>query len=312
MLYSIFSTVFPVFGMIFAGLVLKRSRFIRDEFFKEANRLAYWVALPCLLFYKIAMADLVLSKASRVIAVMFIATTSIILLAWLTAAALRMKARVGAAFVHGAFRGNLAYIGLPVILYSLQSADLTDVKQAEALAVICLAPIVPFYNVVAIMFLQPAGTGARPRPAKLAIESLKNPLLMACVLGLAVNLLEVHIAVPIARALDLMAQAALPLTLLALGASLSLEAIRRSSAPAGIAALFKLIACPAIALLLARAFGLGPTETRIAVCFMAAPTAVAAYVMTEQMNCDSEITGSTVVLTTILSIITFSIVILIT
>ncbi len=312
MLYNIFSTIFPVFGLISAGLVLKRSGFIKASFFTEANKLAFWVALPCLLFQKISGAQPALGKASRILAVMLIATTAIILLSWLTARLMKLPPTSGAAFVHSSFRGNLAYIGLPVIMYSLQSDDLANYQEAQALAVMCLAPVVPFYNIVAILFLQSASSGRKMSAAGLALESLKNPLLVACLLGLTFSALKIHIPVPVDRALGLMSQAALPLTLLALGASLSLESIRGSSTPAGWATFFKLAVCPGMALAMARALDLGPAETRIAVCYMAAPTAIAAYVMTDQMKCDAALVGSATVLTTILSIITFSAVIILT
>ena len=312
MFYSIFSTVFPVFGLILAGVILKQSRFIKEEFFTEANRLAFWVALPCLLFHKIASAELAFGKASRILAVMFISTSAVMLIAWLISRIAKMKPASGAALIHSAFRGNLAYIGLPVVMYSFQSDGTQELKAAEAIAVICMAPIIPFYNVAAILFLQSAGADRKLSPAGILAASLKNPLLIACALGAAFSALRISIPAPADRALALMAQAALPITLLALGASLSPEAIRRSSLPAGTATFLKLVICPAIAFALARAFGLGAVDARIAVCYMAAPTAVAAYVMTDQMKCDASLTGSTVVLTTILSLITFSAAILVT
>ena len=57
---------------------------------------------------------------------------------------------------------------------------------------------------------------------------------------------------------------------------------------------------------------LDPVHARIAVVYLAAPTAIAAYVMTEQMKCDAEVSSSTVVMTTIFSIISLSAAIILT
>ena len=312
MLYNIFSTIVPVFGLILLGLLLKQTRFIPEEFFKASNKLAFWVALPCLLFHKIAVAELELSQASKVLLVLFAATIVIVFVSWATSKAMKLQPKSAAAFVHSSFRGNLAYIGLPVMLYSLESDGIANLPAAEALAVICLAPLVPFYNVVAILFLQSAGSGKRLSLLGLVVESLKNPLLIACILGFVFSFFSIRISVPADRALALVSDIALPLTLLAIGASLSIKVIKASSTPAGVATFLKIVATPAVAFILVKLLGLNAVEARIALVYMAAPTAVATYVMTEQMNCDAPLTSSAVVLSTILSIISFSVVILLT
>jgi hypothetical protein len=312
MLYNIFSIVFPVFGLILLGAALRQSRFIQEAFFTGANKLAFWIALPCLLFHKIALAELAIGRASRILAVMFIATAAVMIIAWIAARLMKMPQTTGAAFIHVAFRGNLAYIAMPVVMYSFQAGNIPNLGAAEAVAVISMAPVVPFYNIAAILLLQSAGSGRRVSLPGLVLESLKNPLLIACLLGLAFSALKIGIPAPAERAIGLIAQSALPLTLLALGASLSADAIRRSSTAVGVATFLKLIVCPTIAMALAAAFGLGETETRIAVCYMAAPTAAAAYVMSDQMKCDPALTGSAVAVSTILSLIVFSAVILLT
>lgn len=312
MLHNIFSTIFPVFGLILIGLLLKQSRFISESFFKEANKLVFWVALPCLLFHKIAIAELAIGKASQILIVLFSATTIILAASWAVSRVMRLKPKSAAALMHASFRGNLAYIGLPVILYSLQSDGIPNLPEAEALAVICLALIVPFYNIVAILLLQSAVSDKRPSPLWLALESIKNPLLVACVLGFAFSYFKISIPGPLDRALALIAQAALPMSLMAIGASLSIRAAKASSAPATAATVLKIVAAPAVTFLLVRILDLSPVDARIAMIFMSTPTAVAAYVMTDQMNCDAAITGSAVVLSTILSIIAFSIAIVAT
>ena len=312
MLYHIFNTIFPVFGLIALGLLLKQTRFIPETFFKASNKLAFWFALPCLLFQKIAAAELALDKASGILIVLFAATSAMIIISWITARMLRFKPTSSAAVVHCAFRGNLAYIGLPVILYSLRSEQIPNLAEAEALAVLCLAPIVPFYNIVAILFMQSATSKRRLSPLKLAIESLKNPLVVACLVGFIFSAMRWQVFEPIGRGIALVAQLALPLSLLAIGAALSITAIKKSSVPAATATALKIFVTPAIGLLLVRLLQLDPIHARIAIVYLAAPTAVAAYVMTEQMNCDAEVSSAAVVMTTMFSIISLSAAIILT
>ncbi len=79
--------------------------------------------------------------------------------------------------------------------------------------------------------------------------------------------------------LELLAAAALPLGLLAVGAGLRFSA---STLPLPALAWWhavKLVAMPAVALALARALGLSPLETQIAVALAAVPTAPSAYIL---------------------------------
>jgi predicted permease len=54
---EIFLIVFPVFLVIGLGFGLKRTGLVNSGFLYELNRLIYYIALPALLFYKIAKAE---------------------------------------------------------------------------------------------------------------------------------------------------------------------------------------------------------------------------------------------------------------
>ena len=86
------------------------------------------------------------------------------------------------------------------------------------------------------------------------------------------------------RVLELAANAALPLGLLAVGAALRFE---RDALPLPALAWFhavKLGAMPAIALALAHALGLSVLETQVALAHAAVPTATTAYILAQRMN----------------------------
>ena len=87
-----------------------------------------------------------------------------------------------------------------------------------------------------------------------------------------------------ARVLELLASAALPLGLLAVGAGLTFE---RHALPLPALAGFhavKLMAMPAIALVAARALALSPLELQVAMTQAAVPTATSAYILAARMN----------------------------
>ncbi len=54
---EIISIVLPVFLVVGLGYGVKRSAIVDRDFLFQLNRLIYYLALPSLLFYKIATAD---------------------------------------------------------------------------------------------------------------------------------------------------------------------------------------------------------------------------------------------------------------
>lgn len=312
MFSTIVSTVLPVFGLILLGMFIKQIRFLPEPFFIQCNRFAFWIALPSLLFKKIADSQPAGTQATQLVTALFISTTAIIFISWLISRTLRLKPASSAAFIHASFRGNLAYIGLPVILFSLESDSIPNLPQAESLAVLCMAPMILYYNIVAIPILQ-AGTSSRTMsPLKHTLESIKNPLVIACIAGLVFSSLKIGIPGPASRMLTLIAQTALPLALLSIGASLSLKEIKNSSLQTAAASLLKTAAAPALTYLVVRMMQMDPVSARMAMLFMSTPTAVATYVMTEQMKCDASLVCSTIVFSTILSAVTMSVAIMVT
>jgi len=93
-----------------------------------------------------------------------------------------------------------------------------------------------------------------------------------------------------------------PLALLGVGATLSLTALRGRWAQAAGAALVKVGVAPLVGYLLVTVFGLSPIELRIAMIYLATPTATASYVMAGQLGSDEQLAGAIIVLSTILSL----------
>jgi len=67
------------------------------------------------------------------------------------------------------------------------------------------------------------------------------------------------------------------------------------------AAAIKLVCCPLLGLAAATLIGARPAETRIALLYLACPTAVIAFVMAEQLGGDEQLSGSAIVLSTVFS-----------
>jgi predicted permease len=260
----------PDFLLIALGAMLRRAPAFEGAFWSGAERLVYWVLFPALLFRSLALAPFRIGDATALIGVGLGFTVAGMLLSALAAPLLRLPKATFAACFQCAFRFN-TYVALAV-------ASRIGGEAGVALMSLLVGVLVPVVNVAAVAMLARGGESSFWR------ELARNPLILACVAGLAWNALSLPLPPLPARVLEQLASAALPLGLLAVGAGLRLD---RGTLPLAAIAWWngiKLIALPAIAWGLARAFALPPLETAIAVAMAAVPTATSAYILAMQMN----------------------------
>lgn len=308
MIINVLNTLAPIALLIMAGVALRRTRFAATGFFLDLNRLVYWVALPALLFEKTSQPIVSGDEAMRIFGLLLAVTFACVLLGYLVVRLSSMPAQVGGVFVQGAFRGNLAYIGLPVLLFSLLTPSSETAAEVERAAVLALAPLIPIYNILAVLaLLGGRGNNGLPRTVRatvlhMAWKVATNPLLLACVAGSLIAVSGITLPAFAHRGLTALGQMALPLSLLAIGASLSIRAVGKHLWPAFGASSVKVFIAPLLGFLLADWFGLTGLHLRAALIFTACPTAVASYVMAEQLGGDADLAAAIVVLSTMLAL----------
>ena len=132
--------------------------------------------------------------------------------------------------------------------------------------------------------------------------TLLNPLVIACAAGLTLSYMGLGLPIVVERSLDLAGRAALPLALLAIGASLR-GWTSSHAAPVWIAtaSAVKLVALPAITYSIAVAVELSPVSLAAAVLTAAMPAAASAYPMTRELGGDAEFIASAITVQTILA-----------
>lgn len=303
----ILNTLAPVFLIIALGAVLTRTGRISADFEKGLNWLTFWIALPALLFYKTAASPLNYTVVGKTLATVLAGMVITIAIGYLLAFFMKMPRGQTASFVQGGYRSNLAYIGLPVIIYSFSKINGGEVSPAtEATAVMVVAAATAVYNIAAVLILYddravPAHRKV-PLPLKLTKVMLQNPLFLSCVLGLAFSELNLGIHPAVRRTLAAVGQMALPMALLAIGAGISKTLRPSHIAPALVSSLIKVAAAPLVGYYIALWIGLGSENMRIAMILLACPTAVASYVMAQQLGADEKLAGLIIVISTVLSV----------
>lgn len=304
----VLNSLMPVFLIIVLGKLLCRTGFLKDGTVKSLTQLTYWVGLPALLFSEISGAVFNNSEVGRITLLLIISTLAAFGVGYLIARLVKLPHRALGAFVQGCGRANNAFIGLPVIVYAL-AADFPDVK---TLATVALGPSIIFYNISSIAILLLHGEKQHKGPAAAIVflkQLLLNPMVLACIAGIIVNRTAVPVPIMFARTFAALGQAALPLALLSIGASLTFEKSPAAAAPAVIASLVKVFVLPLIGLLLGQFWHVSELEMKILLIFLACPTATATYVLADMFGSDAPLAGRIIVISTLLSAISLSIVV---
>ncbi|MBE9043844.1 AEC family transporter [Pleurocapsales cyanobacterium LEGE 10410] len=311
----ILNTLAPVFLIIFLGATLQKTGFLNSQLSRQNNRLVYWIAMPCLLFNKTAQAEIAGDSALRVTLVLLFTAVGCTIFAYLLARLLSLSGASTGAFVQASFRGNLAYIGLPVVSYALTEltahnsaiGSLTE-AQIQSLAILSIAPLVPAYNALAVFVLVTGSKKGKQSWLKLLRPILTNPLLLACALGLSWGFLNLPLPLALSKTLQTLGQIALPLALFSIGVSLATTKVTGKVTVPIIATSIKVVVAPIFGLLLANWLGLSNIETAIALLYLACPTAIASYIMAQQLGGDEVLTSNSIVLSTLLSALSLAIV----
>jgi predicted permease len=305
----VLNSLLPVFLLIALGKALTRTSFFTPDLARNVNRLTYWVALPALLIDKISNASFNSEEVSRISIILILATLLSIGVAYVVGTLLRIERKSMGAFVQGSVRANNAFVGLPVILYAMSGMR----PGLEAVATVALAPAIIVYNIISITVLLAHGDKQKHNTADTvkiyARQLLTNPLIIACVIGLALNAARLLPPLPIQRSLTALGNMALGLALLSIGTSLSFEGIRNGLGRSLTASCIQVFVQPLIGLALALLWKLPAIDRQMLLIYLACPAAVASYVLADIFNSDRELAGHIIVVSTLLSAISLTLII---
>ena len=286
----------PVFLLLLAGALLRRSAFLEDAFWPSAERLTYYVLFPSLILTTLAKAEIDATLWPRM-AVAISASIAVVVTLMLC-----LKPRISRSGPHftsllqGAIRMN-TYVGLAV-------ASIRYGPSGVALAAMAITVIVPLVNLVSIAALACYARGGAPTFSLVTRSIVGNPLIIATVLGVCLNLTGYGRFPALSPTVEGLGRAALPMGLLTVGASLRWETLRLVSFPEVIVTAIKLLGLPTLTAVLLSQIGVGGAPAAVAVLFTALPTAPSSYLLAQQMGGDSESMVSLITLQTAVAAVT--------
>lgn len=277
----------PDLLLIACGALLCRFTPMGRPVWDGVERLVYHVLFPTLLFTSILRSPHPPAALLPLVGAGLAVVTVGIVLALALARAPGVDERLHAAGAQTAYRFN-TFIALAL---SERLAGTAGVAGTALIVAVC----VPVVNVAAVWPL------VRQRRHGMARELARSPLIVATAGGLACSLAGLALPGPVLAAASRVGSAALPLGLMAVGASLQLGALR--AAPALAVALMSIrhAVLPALGIALALALALPPQQQAVLVVFAAVPAAPSAYVLAVRMGGDGPWVAGLVTLSTLLA-----------
>lgn len=292
-----FVLILPLFIVMAVAYLLKKVGVLPESISPALNKLLINLLLPALLFRSTSrteISEVGVAAAGFLSAVLLVTALAILL-------GLSMPRRSRGAFVQSSFRGNLAYLGLPVVTAAVGA-------EAAPIAAAILASGLILHVILTILLLQTLDPDRQSMQLPDSIKTIiKNPLIVSSVAGILFSLTGLTLPPILAQLLDLLARAALPLALVVIGTTISFTGVRDRISVTLLAVGLKLLVMPAVAYLVTRFLYGGAGEILVIVVLMAAsPTAILAQTFAEAFNADSRLAAATVGLSTLLGILTFS------
>jgi len=173
-----------------------------------------------------------------------------------------------------------------------------------ALASVAMVAIIPLVNVFSVAVLAHYASPEKQSVTTIVMTVVKNPLIWACAIGLAVNVTHLPLPKIWHEVADALGRSSLAIGLLVTGAGLHLEGLLRPSLGAAVGVFLKLILMPVLGIALGLLFGLTGSSLVIVAVGSAIPASSSAYVLARQMGGDAPLLAQIITLQTILAAIT--------
>lgn len=282
MIFNVISIIAPIFLIALFGYVY--AAFERPNM-QVINRMILQLLVPALVFSVMSAKEFEMAIYSH----LALGALGVILLSGLAAYILaRLMGFKWTTLVPPMMFSNWGNIGIPLIVFTFGQEALN-----AAVILFIVGNTVHFTLGITIM------------SGRFRLKNfLTTPVIIAFILGLFVNNLELSVPDFVIRPIDMMGQAAIPLMLVSLG--VRLQSVRWNDLSiAFVAAIFGPLVGLLAAFGLANLIELNELQTKQLLLFGALPPAVMNYMFAEQYDLEPEKVASIVLLSNLLSVVTY-------
>ncbi len=288
----VLSALLPIALILGLGKLIASNNLLTAEGWIGLERITYFVLFPALIVSKLAVADF--SDVDwRMPTALVGAQLILSLISILLGALLRQSRDRLGVFVQSSARWN-TFIALALAQDIIGPTGLALVAVAAAVMI----PAANILSVTALMHFANRGV----KPLQLLKQLAFNPLVLACLIGLGLNVTGMALPAMAFQILDLLAQATIAIGLLTTGAAIQ---VKQQSVPLSVItswSVLRLLGLPAIAGSLALVLGVTPEILIVMLIATSVPTAVNGTVLARQLGADAGLAANLIACQTLLAI----------
>jgi len=292
------NVVIPVFAVMFLGFVLKKRDVINSHFLASGNKLVFYVGLPVLLFRGVYTLDIGEFMNVRFVAFLIIASVTMFFTLWAVAAIFLKEKPVLASFAQGAFRGNFAVMGIPLIINLVGNVGMAP-------SAIVVVFVVPFFNVCSILVLAQC-KGEKVGPLAMILAIAKNPSNIMIAFGIFLTVLGISLPSMVFSAVNMVANLATPMALMCMGGGMVFRGFDAKFKYSLVASVVKVVIMPLVYTTAAVLLGFRGYELAVIVILGGVPSAIICYAMAVQMGGDGDVAANIILISTVMSAFTLT------
>ncbi|SFU14660.1 AEC family transporter [Mesorhizobium sp. YR577] len=303
----IFESILPIFLLIIGGNLLRRMPLIDSSAWIGLDQIGFWFLYPALLFVTIYNADfsgLQLDAMMAALLMALVAMIAITLALWplLKSTGLVRKNEFSSIF-QTAVRWN-SFIALAIAQKIFPPAGMAVVALVMAVIII---PI----NLTTVFTVTRFADHSINWP-RIGRGIVTNPMIIGSLAAILLRQLPFQLYGPLNQSLGLIANAALGMGLLAVGAALRVSDLWQPRLALILPLVLKLVVFPILLVGAGLAFGICGLQLSYLVLCAAVPTAMNGYLLARQLGGDAELYAAVTTLQTIVSFFTIPAVLAIT
>jgi len=301
----VLNSLFPVFTLLLAGNLMKRYDLSNDVFLKTSDKMVYFIFFPTMLFWKIGSAPSPSAVDARLLLAALATLFFIYILSCGAIRIFKVTSFQAGSFSQSCYRFN-TYIGVAVVMNALGS----DGVRLCGIVIGFLIPVINVLAVSTLIWFSGKSYSTRDR-ARITIRAIiSNPLILACIAGIFYANFVGFFPVFLENSFQLMSYATLPLALFSIGGVLTPENLKGHFKVSFLGSIIRLLIYPITGFLFLKWFNVTGMAFKVGMIFFALPTSSAIYVLSSQLNSDTELASASIVLSTLLSFVSLSIVLL--
>lgn len=302
-MHALINIALPFFALIFTGYAARSARLLSRSAIAGLNAFVFYFAMPALLLVSPAQAPVREVLDWRLVAAWLLPGLALFWVTYVVAGrAFRRDRSERSIQALAAVFSNVGFIGLPLVVFALGP----DAVLPAVMVVLIDNIIMVGLATAVIETHQGRGRGRSRLLGAMLGGVMRNPIIVAGLLGLGLAFLDFSLPQPVSAYLQLLAAAAAPAALLALGATLAGRPAGQGGGETGALVLVKVLVHPMLVWLTACCLGLSGLAVTVLLVQASLPVAASVYVLAQRYRVYAAEASAIVFISTLASVATVS------